>query len=175
MEQPVTTTTTKGLILGLILVVISIVIYFTGIDMNGPSKWIASAIFVVGIIWSVNNYGKQINYNSTFGNYFGHGFKVTAVVTVIMILYLIIFIVLFPEFKEQGLEQAKIAMQKNKNMTSEQMEQGLAMTRKFFSVFVIGGTLIGYLIFGSLASLIGAAITKKEPGQIRGDFNQPMS
>ncbi len=174
MEQAVTTTTTKGIIIGLILIVIAIAIYFSNIDMNGPAKWISNAVFVIGIIWSVNNYGKQINYNSTFGNYFAHGFKVTAVATVIMIIYLIIFILLFPEFKEKGIEQARIAMQKNNNMTNEQISQGLEITKKFFLVFVIGGSLIVYLIFGSLAALVGAAITKKEPNTIQGGLNQTL-
>jgi hypothetical protein len=57
-------------------------------------------------------------------------------------------------------------------MTEEQITQALEWTRKFFMVFLVGGTLIGYLIFGSLASLVGAAITKKEPNQLAGDINQ---
>ena len=57
-------------------------------------------------------------------------------------------------------------------MTEEQMTQGLEMTRKFFMVFLIGGTLLGYLIFGALAALIGAAITKKQPNKFVGDINQ---
>lgn len=176
MEQAVTTTTTKGIIIGLILMVLAIAIYFANVDMDGPVKWVSNAVFVIGIIWSVYNYGKQINYNATFGNYFAHGFKVTAVVTAMMVLYLIIFILLFPEFKEKGLEQARIAMQKNKNMTEEQMSQGLEITKKFFMVFVIGGSLIVYLIFGSLAALVGAAITKKEPNTntLMGDLNQTL-
>ena len=174
MEQPVTTTNTKGIIIGLILIVIAIAIYFANIDLNGPAKWISNVVFIFGIIWSVYNYGKQINYNSTFGNYFAHGFKVTAVVTAIMILYLVIFITIFPEFKEKAMEQAKAAMEKGGKMTSEQIQQGLTLTKKFFMVFAIGGTLIGYLIFGALASLVGAAITKKEPNTIKGDFNQPL-
>lgn len=174
MEQPVTTTTTKGIILGLILIVIAIAIYFANIDLDGPVKWVSNIVFIFGVIWSVYNYGKQVNYNSTFGNYFAHGFKVTAVVTSIMILYLAIFITIFPEFKEKAMEQAKAAMEKGGKMTSEQIQQALTLTKKFFLVFAIGGTLIGYLIFGSLASLVGAAITKKEPTAFKNDTTQTL-
>ena len=172
MEQPVTTTTTKGIVIGLILTVIGIAIYFANVDLNGPVKWVSNAVFVLGIIWSVYNYGKQVNYNSTFGNYFAHGFKVSAVVTVIMILYIVILITIFPDFKEKALEQAKEGMQKGGKMTSEQIQQGLTLTKKFFMVFAIGGTLIGYLIFGALASLVGAAITKKQPNTFKDDPTQ---
>ncbi|MEO6288612.1 MAG: DUF4199 domain-containing protein [Ginsengibacter sp.] len=172
MEQPVTSTNTKGIAIALIMIVIAMAIYFMNIDVNGPSKWISNAVFIVGIIWSVSSYGKQINYNSTFGNYFAHGFKVSAVVTSIMILYLIIFMLLFPEFKDKAMEQAQAQMKTGGKMSSEQITQAMTITRKFFMVFAIGGTLLGLLIFGALASLVGAAITKKEPNQFNGDVNQ---
>ncbi len=174
MEQTVTTTTTKGIIIGLILIVIAIATYFASVDMNGPTKWISNVIFVIGIIWAVNNYGKQINYNATFGNYFAHGFKVTAVVTAIMILYLVIFITVFPEFKDKAMDEARAQMEKGGKMSSEQITQAITITKKFFMVFAIGGTLIGYLIFGALAALIGAAITKKEPNTMQGAPNQTL-
>ncbi|MDQ6762074.1 MAG: DUF4199 domain-containing protein [Bacteroidota bacterium] len=172
MEQNVTTTTTKGLVIGLIMIVIAIAIYFLNIDVQGPSKWVSNIIFIGGIIWSVYNFGQQVDYNATFGNYFAHGFKVSAVVTCIMIIYLVIFMVLFPEFKEKAMEQARTQMEKGGKMTADQINQAITLTRKFFMVFAIGGTLLGLLIFGSLASLIGAAITKKDPRPIVGDVNQ---
>ncbi len=172
MEQNVTTTTTKGIVIGLIMIVVAIAIYFLDIDVQGPSKWISNIIFVGGIIWSVYSYGKQVDYNATFGNYFAHGFKVSAVVTCIMIFYLVIFIVLFPEFKEKAMEQARAQMEKGGKMTADQINQGMTLTRKFFMVFAIGGTLVGLLIFGSLASLVGAAITKKDVRPFVGDANQ---
>ena len=172
MDQNITTTTTKGLVIGLIMIVIAIVIYFSNIDMNGPSKWISNIVFIAGIIWSVYNYGKQIDYNATFGNYFAHGFKVSAVVTCLMIVYLVIFIIVFPEFKDKAMEQARAKMQEGGKMSSEQIDQAVAMTRKFFMAFAIGGTLIGLLIFGALSAVIGAAITKKQPNTLSGDINQ---
>ncbi len=173
MEQTVTTTTTKGLVIGLILVILALVSYFLDFKPNGPLQWLGYAIFIGGIIWSVMSYGKQINYNSTFGNYFTHGFKVAALVTAIMIIYVIIFIVLFPEFKEKAIVEARRSMQEKGNVTEEQINAGLEMTKKFFMVFLVGGTLIGYLIFGALAALIGAAVTKKVPNNnIVVDINQ---
>lgn len=172
MEQNITTTTTKGLVIGLIMIVIAIAIYFLDIDVNGPSKWISYIVFVLGIIWSVYNYGQQINYNATFGNYFAFGFKVSAVVTCLMIIYLVIFVVLFPEFKEKAMEQARAKMQEGGKLSSEQIDQTVTMTKKFFMAFAIGGTLIGLLIFGSLSALIGAAITKKQPNAFSGDINK---
>ena len=140
--------------------------------MTGGIQYLGYAVFLAGIIFCISQYGKQINYNSTFGNYFAHGFKVTALVTAIMIIYIVIFIILFPDFKEKAMDKAKIAMREKNNLTEEQMTQALEITRKFFMVFLIGGTLVAYLIFGALAALIGAAITKKQPNKLVGDINQ---
>lgn len=53
-------------------------------------------------------------------------------------------------------------MEAKGNMTSEQITQAIGFTRKFFMIFVLGGSLIGYLFFGAIASLIGAGVTKKD-------------
>lgn len=171
MEKKITSTTTKGLIIGLILIVIGLAIYFLKIDANGPIRWLQLAIFLAGIIWAVMSYGQQINYHSTFGNYFAHGFKTAAVATVILIIYIIIFNLLFPDFKEAAMEQARKNMVE-KNMSPEQMDQALTITKKFFMVFAIGGILIINMICGAIAALIGAAVTKKVPALPGEDINQ---
>lgn len=169
MEQTVTTSTTKGIVIALILIIIALATYFLNMNTNTSLQYISYLIFIGGIIWSVNMYGKQIDHNSTFGNYFAHGFKVAAVVTVIMIIYIIIFLYLFPDIKEKAVEAARKSMESKGQMTEEQITTGLGITRKFFMAFAIGGTLLGYLIFGAIAALIGAGITKKNPRPIEID------
>jgi len=166
MEHKITTPVTKGIVISLFLIIISIATYFLNLMDNKGMQYVGYAIFIAGIIWSVNIYGKQINYNATFGNYFAHGFKVSAIVTVFMIIFTVIFILLFPEIKEKGIDAARKSMESKGNMSSEQITQALSFTERFFMVFVIGGALVFYLILGAIASLIGAGVTKKEPHQI---------
>lgn len=167
MEQPITSTSSKGILIALIMIVLALAMYF--LDMqNAAMGWISYGIFFIGIILSVSVYGKQINYNSGFGNYFTHGFKITALVTVIMIIFMAIFIIAFPEVKEKALQEQKIALDKMGTLTDEQMKQSTELTRKFFMVFTIGGTLLQYIILGTLAALVGAGITKKRPNQNQG-------
>ncbi len=167
MDQPITSTTSKGITIALIMIVLSLAMYFLDIQ-NAAMGWISYGIFFIGIILSVSIYGKQINYNSGFGNYFTNGFKVTALVTAIMVIFMAIFIIAFPEVKEKALEAQKEAMNKMGTLNDEQMKQSSELTRKFFMVFTIGGTLLQYIILGTLASLIGAGITKKMPNQNNG-------
>lgn len=170
--KKITSTSTKGIVIALILIVLMLATYFANIKVDGPVQYIGYAVFIGGIIWSVNIYGKQINYDATFGNYFAHGFKVSAVVTVLMIIYLLIFVNLFPDFKEQAIAQARLKINEKNNLTEDQISQALEFTRKFFMLFLIGGTLVGYLLVGAIASLIGAAVTKRQPGVTVTDINQ---
>ncbi|MGI8581520.1 MAG: DUF4199 domain-containing protein [Chitinophagaceae bacterium] len=170
MQQKIISTTIKGFIIGLIMIAVSLVASFTGIQSNSSFQWFIYCIFLIGVIVSILQYGKQINYNSTFGNYFAHGFKVSALVTLMMIVFLVLFISVFPDFKEKAMEEARKSMT-TKNISEEQIEKAMEMTRKFFTVFLIGGALLGYLLFGAIASVIGAAVTKKNPQPLQ-DLNQ---
>ena len=162
MQQKVTTTTAKGLIIGLIMIAVSLSGSFLGVKANSSFQWIIYCIFLVGIVLSITQYGKQISYNAKFGDYFAHGFKVSALVTIMMIIFLLIFMYVFPEFKEKAMEEARKSMA-SKNLSEEQIDKAIDLTKKFFTVFLIGGALLGYLLFGAIASVIGAAITKKDP------------
>lgn len=171
MQQTVTPVSTKAIIISLLLILLALANYFLKIDPSSPVQYLSYVILIGGIIWSVMSYGKQINYHGTFGNYFAHGFKVAALITAIMVIFIIVFIYLFPDMKEMAIDAARKNMA-GKNMTEEQITQGVEMTRKYFGVFAVGGTLLMYLIVGCLISLIGAAITKKDPHNPAHDINQ---
>ncbi len=171
MEQKVTTPVVKGVLISLGLIVLGLALYFTGQSMNQALGSIQYVILLGGIIWGCINYANQMNNNVTFGNVFAHGFKITAVVTVIMIIYTVIaFKFIFPEMQDMAMEKARESMAKNKNITDDQIEAGINMTKKFFMVFVVGGILFFFMIIGLISSLIGAAASKKNP---QSPFQQP--
>lgn len=153
----------KGVIISLLMMVLSLIAYFTGQESAGWSRWLGNIILFAGVLWACISYGKQLNNNVTFGNVFSHGFKVSAIVTIFLILFSIIFFLLFPEVKEKALNAARTEMEKGGKMQEDQIEQAIAMARKFFFVFTIGGLMFIYMIIGTIASLIGAAVTKKDP------------
>ena len=73
------------------------------------------------------------------------------------------FFLFFPDVKEKALEMARVEMEKGGRMSDDQIDQAIDMTRRFFYVFTIGVLMFAYMIVGTIASLIGAAITKKDP------------
>ncbi len=164
MEQKVTTSVMKGVILALVLIALSLVFYFTDLYKQKWTGWLQYAIFGGGIIWACINYAQQKEGNVTFGNTFAHGFKTSAATTSIIIIYTFVsFKFIMPEVIDYALEEARKGMVEKQNLTTEQMEQALSMTKKFFVPFAIGAVIIAYLFFGAIFSLIGAAIAKKNP------------
>lgn len=163
METKVTTAVIKGLIISLILIVFGIGLYFAGQAGNQTLSYLQYLIIIGGIIWGCINYANQMNNNVTFGNVFAHGFKITAVVTVIIIIYTIIALkFLFPDMTTMIMDKARESMAE-KNMPDEQIDKALDITKKFMIPIMIGSILLMFMIVGCIASLIGAAVAKKNP------------
>jgi hypothetical protein len=169
MEKTVTTPVVKGIIISLILIVFQVAVYFAGQSTNQGLGSVQYLVLIGGLIWACISYAKQMNHNVTFGNVFAHGFKTTAVVTVITIIYSIIAIkFLFPDMMDMMLDKTREELAKN-NMSDEDSEKAIEMTSKFMLPLAIGGILLAFIIIGAIASLIGAAVAKKNP---QGPFNQ---
>lgn len=152
-----------ALIISLIIIVIELVLYFTNQMENKGLGMITYLIFIVGICIICVQYSKEKNGNVTFGNLFAQGFKTSALVALIMIVWsVLMFKVLFPDLPDQ-LMQAQRTKMLEKGLTDEQIAQGLTFAKKFFMTFVIGGVILMYAILGAIASLLGAAIAKKNP------------
>lgn len=166
MEEKIVQPWMKGLILSLITIVISVALYLAGEMQNKVLGSISWVVIVAGIIWSCIHYAKQMQGDVTYGNVFAHGFKVTATLIVITVVYTVLsFKVLFPEMTDKIIENAATEMEKNKQLTDEQIKAALAMTKKFMMPFAIGGVILMYGFIGAIASAIGAGVAKKQPKQ----------
>jgi amino acid transporter len=161
MEKKITTHVVKGLIISLILIVLGLVTYFTGLYLKNWIQYAVMLIFMAGIVWAVFSFGKEKNNEVTFGNLFAHGFKTAAVVTCIMIVYSVVFGYIFPEMKEKIIEQTQEQMSEKAGVTQAQIDQTVELMKKSFTLFMILGLIFWYLLVGVIASLIGAGVAKK--------------
>jgi small-conductance mechanosensitive channel len=171
MEKKVTTPAVKGIIISLILIVFALIIQFLDLSRNKGLASIQFLIFILAIIWSAISYAKQMEGNVTYGNVFAHSFKVTAAIAAIMVVYTVISLkFISPEQLNTGIEEARANMEE-KNMSEDQIDNAINITKKFAIPFAIAGVLIMFMFAGLVASLIGAAIAKKNP---RDPFVQPQ-
>ena len=153
-----------GLLIAGIVIVVSMVMMLISKDPGKPGGgWFSYLVIVGGLMFFINLYGKYHNNQVGFGDLFSYGFKATAVYTVLFVGFLLLFSVLFPDFKTNAIEAARIEMENQKNVTEEQAEKSLQMVEKYFWIFAIGGTTLAFVVIGAIGSLLGAAITKKNP------------
>lgn len=170
MEQKITTSLIKGLVIFLVLAVYSLVLGFIGESQNRALGAIQILLLFGGIIYSCMLYSKEMNHNVTFGNVFGHGFKVVATITALFVVYSIISIkFIFPEQIDLAMDKAREQMSANPQMTESQMDQAIEFSKKYFVPLAAASITFAFAIFGAIAALIGAAVAKKNP---QTPFNQ---
>jgi Protein of unknown function (DUF4199) len=171
MEKKTTSGVTIGIMIALVLTVLSLVIYFTKLYTETWGQYLGLCIFAGAIIWAVVNHGKERNHEATFGNLFGFGFKVAVVVTCLMILYTVLAGYLFPDVKRTIIDTAREKALSQPNVDKDQLEKGMAVFEKSYTLFIILGLIFWYLIIGAVSSLIAAGVTKKKP-PFENSFNQ---
>ncbi|HTS42955.1 MAG TPA: DUF4199 domain-containing protein [Puia sp.] len=163
MEKKATPPLVPGIIVSLILIVLSIVIYFSGLYTQTWSQYLGFAILVAGIIWAIINHAKEKVNQVTYGNLFGFGFKVAAIITCFMILYTVLAGFIFPDMKQKIIDIAREKATQRPGVTEEQVDQGMQFFEKNYTLLLVIGIVFWYLLIGVVSSLIGAAIPKKNP------------
>ncbi len=153
----------KGVLLSLILIVISLIGGFSHLEFESWYKWISTIVMTIAIIIFCIQFGKNQTDGVSFGKVFGYGFKIALVVSLIVAIYAIISILfIFPEFTDRALQNARAAMEAKGNLTEDQIDQGMAITKKFMQpVPLMIFAFLGTLFFGTIAALLGGAFTKK--------------
>jgi len=151
-----------GLVTGLIMVIISLVLYLTGLMFKGNYiSTISMLPFLIAAILNAIAYSKANGGFVTFGNVFGSSFKMSMIVALVLVAWNIVALFAFPEMKEKIWEMSRETLAKNPKITDEQIEMSMNMTKKFWNVIAVGGAIFGTLFYGAIFSLIGAAIAKK--------------
>lgn len=163
MEKKVTSSVMMGIVIALVLIVIQLVVYFTGLWREMWAAYLGFVLLFIGILVAVIVHGKEMENNVTFGKLFGFGFKTAAAAACIMILFTILFNVLMPEAKEDYLELMREQTLKQPNATEEQADTAVNFVRNGWMIISIISIILWYLVLGCVASLIGAAVAKKQP------------
>ena len=156
--------TVAGLLIAGILIVFSITMSFiSGAASKPGSGWISYLVIIAGLCLFIYLYGRSMNNTVSFGDLFAYGFKSTAIIVVVFVIFLIIVSFAFPEFKQKAIQAARDEMENQGKMNDSDIEKGIELVSKYFWVFAIGGTVLGFVIIGAIGSLLGAAITPKKP------------
>jgi hypothetical protein len=160
-------------------IVITYLFQFLAVDQTSAVKYLTYIPFIAFLLLAQKEYKDQLGGFITFGQAFMPGFIYSVITGIILAIFLYIYLgILSPQVWEQILTATRDKMAENKNMSSEQIDQAMDITRKYGVLLTAIGTAIGTPIVGAIISLIGAAIFKKERSvldieQNSGSFTDP--
>jgi hypothetical protein len=156
---------TYGAIYGLASVVVFMLFYFMGTDIQSKApQYLGYLLLVIFIVMGVKSFrdqdlGGYISYSKSLGT--GtlislYGGIISGAFSVLFFMYIA------PEMTEQILAAAQENMAKQ-GLTEEQMQMGLEYTRKFTQpLWLFVFSIVGSVIIGFILSLIISVFLKKE-------------
>lgn len=160
-----------GTVLGLILMIISLIIYvFKLYEANLWLSWLSMAILAAGIYMGIKSFrDKARGGYISFGDALGYGVLVALFAGIISSIISYIYL----GYIDDGFVQYQLTLQEdemyNSGLPEEQIEMSLKYTKMFMQPGVLAlmgvfmNTLIGFFI-----SLVCAAILKKESEEFQG-------
>ena len=152
-----------GLLIALAVVMVSIILSFIGGASAGAGGgWLTFLIIIAGLVFFVQRYGRDIDYQATFGDYFNYGFKATTMIVLLYVVYLVVLSLAVPDVKQMALDGTRAQLERAK-ATDAEIDKVMGLTSRNFWVLLIGTSVFFFAFIGAIGSLIGAAITKKEP------------
>lgn len=164
-----------GVLFGILMVLEFVIMYIIGMKslVNTSAGMIVNIgnylIFpIIFIYLGITNYKKNINNGYvSYGECLKTGVSITFVAAFVYATFNVIFNFIFPEFIDEMISISKDGMlKKTPNITSEQLEAGISMIKKFMNpLIVFPVTLAMYSFFGLIYSLIIGAIVKNENPQ----------
>ncbi len=161
-NNPTKVATKWALINALTAIVITYAFEFLNIDPNSPLKYLSYIPFIIFLFITQKEFKDEIGGFITFGEGFSAGFRYALFTGLVIAVFVYLYCaILSPAVFDKALEASRAKMEAQ-NMSSDQIERGMSIAKKWGPLMGAFGTAVVYPIIGALISLIGAAIFKKE-------------
>ncbi|WP_346881488.1 DUF4199 domain-containing protein [uncultured Algibacter sp.] len=158
--------TNYGLILGIILIVITAILYFTGMQLKGIQwpMYIYYLIFPVVIVYAISQYKKHNGNLLSLSDAIKTGLIIAVISAITFTVYNLIFnYFIDPEFNDKMMEVTREKLLENPKMTEEMVDKSIEMGKKFSNPFLTSTIWIALsAIFGLIYALIAGLAMKKE-------------
>ncbi|WP_166964862.1 DUF4199 domain-containing protein [Yeosuana marina] len=155
-----------GLILGLILIVLTVLMYVTGMQLEGTQwpMYIYYAIFPLTIFYAINQYKKTQGNLLSLSDAIKIGLATAVISALVFTVYNLLFnYVIDPEFTQQVMKAEMDRQLESGALTEEMIEKSASVREVLTNPFVGSAIFIAFsAIFGLIYSLIGGLIMKRE-------------
>lgn len=153
-----------GFIGGFAVIIVSLILYFVGLQFENWAKWISTVVMCGIIVFGIKTItDENPNRPISFGTLFKAGMLITIIIAIFSVIYFFVYTnFIETNFVDKILEISRQQMAE-KGLSEEQIDAGIEMSKKFMSPIMMAVfSLLGTMFFGVLASLLGAGIFKKE-------------
>lgn len=141
---------------------VSLGIYYTKGSFENNLKYVAHAIYVAGILWTLMSFKNNASEGTSFKNYFSEGFKSFIVVTFVMVLFTLIFTKMHPELKEQNAIINRADLVSRGNYTPQEIDKMVLQAKEYYVTLQVSMAIFGYLVIGVIVTLVGSvALSRK--------------
>jgi len=164
-----------GFIFGIVMILQFVILYVIDIDpITNPTVGVIVNVLnylllPVGLIFiGCTNFKKNINDGFiSFGQCLKIGVTICMVAGLLYALFSVVFNLIFPEFMEEVLRKTQqVLLKQNPNMTTEQVEMAISMTKKFMQpVLSVPVTIAMFAFIGLIYSLLIGAFVKNDQPQ----------
>ena len=151
----------KGVITGVLMVILTLLLFYSKQPANTPLQFLAYPIYAGGIMWTLISYSRSPDFTGRFPGLFGRGFRCFIMVTLIMVVFTGVFSVMHPEFSEEAATYYRESLLKDHNKTPAEIEELVSGVKKQYTTGVVSITIFRYLIIGALFTAAGSGILMK--------------
>ena len=144
--------TKKGLLTGLIMIGISLGIFYSGQPFDSPLQYLIYLVYAGGIVWTIYEFSKSEENTNKFGGFFLQAFKCFIVITLMMVVFTFVFNKLHPEFKDDMVKAYTNELIKKGNSTPAEILKNIESAKDYYLTMLISGAIFGYLIIGAVFS-----------------------
>ena len=142
--------TKKGLITGLVMIGISLGIFYSGQPFDSPLQYLIYIVYAGGIVWTIYEFSRSEENTNKFGALFLQGFKCFVVITLLMVVFTFVFNKLHPEFKEGMVKAYTEELVKKGNSTPAEISKNIESAKDYYLTMLISGAIFGYLMIGAV-------------------------
>jgi hypothetical protein len=162
-----------GVIIALAMIVFSLILFLLNFAQGSGLEYLSYLILLGGLFLAQTNFrNKYLGGYIEYGKAFTIGLLTSVFLAIIMGIYTFIFFkYIDPGAMEEAMTMAEQKMM-DRGMSDMEIEQGMAIARKFQGVGMYTFLAVaGNIFIGAILSLITAIFVKKE----NPDFNQPAA
>ncbi len=155
-----------GIILGLILILLVVLMYVTGMQLEGVQwpMYIYYALFPIAIIYAINQYKKKQGNILSLSDAIKIGLAVAVISALVFTVYNLLFnYVIDSEFGQQVMKAEMDRQLESGALTEEMIEKSASIREILTNPLVTSAIFIAFSsIFGLIYSLIAGLIMKSE-------------